>query len=194
MANAPDNQHYTLVVYTENMVGLLSRITGVFTRRHINIESLTVSETEIKGISRFTIVVVETADMMRKVVGQIRKIVEVIHADFYEDPELISSQVGLFKVQMRDPNSLISLESLAAQNNARILARYGNNIVLEKTGNRAMLEAFLRELNAYGSTEYVRSGRVSLSVVGLQLREILPQLPELNGYADYPWQVDIDGV
>jgi len=179
------NTFYTLNIYTENIVGLLSRITAVFTRRHINIESLTVSETEKKGISRFTVVINVTEDMVIKVTKQINKIIEVILTEYHEDADLISSQLALFKVDLSNMQRLATLEALATQNGAKILAKSGNHIVLEKTGNRAILEAFLESLKAFGDTEYVRSGRIAITMSGIRLKEILPQLPDLNNYPNY---------
>ena len=69
---------YTVSIYTEDNVGLLNRISAIFQRRHINIESLSSSVSEIEGVSRFTLLVHITEDQMRKILGQIEKQVEVI--------------------------------------------------------------------------------------------------------------------
>ncbi|MEZ4884495.1 MAG: acetolactate synthase small subunit [Chitinophagales bacterium] len=175
---------YTITAYTENTVGLLSRITAIFTRRHISIQTLNVSETEKKGVFRFTIVVRETEDMVNKVVKQIRKIIEVIHADFHTDNMLVSTQLGLFKIEMIEEQYANNVRMLAAKYAARELARSGNMIVFEKTGNREALEAFLGELSSFGEVEYARSGRVALTVRSIPLREIIPQLPTMNNYEE----------
>ena len=177
---------YTISIYTENVVGLLSRITAVLTRRHINIESLTVSETERTGISRFIIVINETDDMLIKVTKQLNKIVEVIHAEYFDDSQLITSQIGLFKVDLYNESRYFSLQALATQSNAQILSRLDKHVILEKTGNRAMLEAFLEALKAYGETEYVRSGRIALTMENhIRLNEIMDQLADINNYPGY---------
>ncbi len=180
-------KYYTFSIYTENTVGLLSRITAVLTRRHINIESLTVSETERIGISRFTLVIKVIEDMAIKVCKQLSKIVEVIHAEYHEDADLITSQLAIFKVNIDTSNlaRISSIEALANQNNARLLAKTDKLLVLEKTGNRASLEAFLESLRSYGETEYVRSGRIAITMSGIRLKEILPQLADLNNYPGY---------
>ncbi len=178
-------KRFTISVYTENIVGLLLRITAVFTRRHINIESLTVSETERRGISRFTIVVRQSEDMVNKVTKQINRIVEVIFAEYHSDADLISSQLALFKVDIAKEEYLPSLEVLARQANARILIHNNRRMVLEKTGTRDSLEAFLRDLEAYGEVEYVRSGRIAVTSSSSRLSEIIPKLPELNRYPNY---------
>ncbi len=180
-----EQKKYTINIYTENMVGLLSRITAVFTRRHINIESLTVSETEKKGISRFTIGICVTEDMVSKVVKKINTVVEVIHAEYHTDADLISSELALFKVNLEDGKKVAGVEALAMQNNARVLSKNEQFVVLEKTGNRETLEAFLRSLRNYGETEYVRSGSIALTLSGIRLSEILPQLPDMKNYPGY---------
>ncbi|CDN32405.1 Acetolactate synthase small subunit [Mucinivorans hirudinis] len=75
-------KEYKITVFTENTVGVLNRITNIFTRRKINIESLRVAETHHKGISRFTIVALSDYETMEKVKKHIERIVEVLKADF----------------------------------------------------------------------------------------------------------------
>ena len=71
---------YTVSVYTENNIGLLNRISAIFQRRHINIESLNTSVSEIEGVSRFTILINVTEDQMKKLIGQIEKQVTLINS------------------------------------------------------------------------------------------------------------------
>ena len=80
---------FTLQVYTENIAGILNQITAVFTRRQINIESLNVSPSSIKGIHE---------EMMKKVVKQIEKKIDVVKAHFYTNSDLFLVEVALFKL------------------------------------------------------------------------------------------------
>ena len=82
MSTATDKQEFTITVYTENQVGLLSRIAIIFSRRKINVESLNTSPSEVPNINRFTIVVHESYDVVKKVTRQIEKQVEVLKAYF----------------------------------------------------------------------------------------------------------------
>ena len=75
-------KEFTITVYTENQIGLLNRIAIIFSRRKINIDSLNTSPSEIEGIHRFTILVVETEEVVRKVCRQIEKQVEVLQASY----------------------------------------------------------------------------------------------------------------
>ena len=103
---------YTVTVYTENMVGLLNQITIIFTRRHINIESLTVSKSTIPGIHKFTITVEAEYEQMVKVVKQIEKKIDILKAYFYTDDEVIFQEVALYKIPKphhHQPNHLRQL-------------------------------------------------------------------------------------
>ena len=91
-------QEYTITVYTENQVGLLNRIAIMFSRRKINIESLNTSPSEVEGIHRFTIVINETEDVVRKLVRQIEKQVDVLKAYYNTNDEIIWQELALYKV------------------------------------------------------------------------------------------------
>ena len=84
-------QTFTISAFSENHIGLLNRITIIFTRRHVNIESLTVSGSAIPGIHKFTIVVNDTVEKVEKVVNQIEKLVEVLRAFYHTEEEVIQN-------------------------------------------------------------------------------------------------------
>ena len=73
-----EKQLFTISVYTENNIGLLNRISALFQRRNINIESLNTSTTEVEEVSKFTIVVNIADENIKKIIGQIENQVEVI--------------------------------------------------------------------------------------------------------------------
>ena len=84
-----NKQLYTVSIYTENNIGLLNRISAIFQRRHINIESINTSASEIEGVSRFTIIINISEDQVKKIIGQIEKQVEVIRAYYHTEEETI---------------------------------------------------------------------------------------------------------
>ena len=104
-----ENQTFTISVYSENNVGLLNRISGIFLKRHINILSLNVSESEIENVSRFIIVVNTTEKWVHNIVGQIEKQVEVIKAFYHVDDETIFLENALFKINryMQPPKHIL---------------------------------------------------------------------------------------
>ena len=90
---------FTISIYTENNIGLLNRISAIFQRRHMNIESLTTSQSEIEGVNRFVIVVNITEPQAQKIIGQFQKQIEVIRAYYHTDEETIYQESGMFKIK-----------------------------------------------------------------------------------------------
>jgi len=88
----------TITVYTENQVGLLNRIAILFSRRKINIESLNTSPSELEGVHRFTIVVIEDEEVVRKLARQIEKQIDVLKVYFNTNDEIIWQEMALYKV------------------------------------------------------------------------------------------------
>jgi len=171
-------KEYTISVFSEDMVGLLSRIVTVFTRRHINIESLVTSQSSIKGIYRFIIVVTVEEDMVEKLVKQLDKQVDVLKAFCYETDEIVYQEVALYKLPAAIFLKGNHIESLVRQHNARILEIEEDYIVVEKTGYKEETEALLRVLEEIGIYEFTRSGRVAITKHHEPLNKYLAQLEE----------------
>ncbi len=166
-------KQFTISVFTENKAGLLMRVVMVFTRRHINIESLTTSQSSMEGIFRFTIVVNVTEEQVKKLVQQLDKQVDVIKAFYYEDEQIINQEVALYKVPIaayQDPGTMILL---MRKHHARILTVEKEFVVIEKTGLEHETEALLEELKGLGIYEFVRSGRVAVAKPMEQLKNYL---------------------
>ena len=93
-----EKQIYTISIYTENNIGILNRLSAIFLKRHINIESMTVSKSEIENVHRFTFVVKMTENNIRKIIGQLQKQIEVIKAYYHTEDEIIYHETALFKI------------------------------------------------------------------------------------------------
>lgn len=165
----------TLSVFTENHIGLLARVTAVFTRRNINIESLTVSESEIPGIHRFTIVVAIDHEKARLIALQLERQIDVIKALVHDDEELVHRDLALYKV---DSTARLTpgWDALLQKHQARILEEQDRYLVVEKTGTQTETAALLHALAPYGVLEFVRSGRVALTRPMKRLTEFLQDL------------------
>jgi acetolactate synthase I/III small subunit len=172
-------KYYTITVFTEDQTGLLSRVVSIFTRRHINVESLTTSESSMKGIHRFTIVVNVEEAMVRKLVAQLEKQVDVIKAFYYEPDEIVYQEIALYKVPTQVFSNGTRVEHLVRAHNARILEIEPEYIVIEKTGHEHETEALLRDLEKVGIYEFVRSGRVAVAKPMERLNAYLKSL-EVN--------------
>ncbi|MBI3520918.1 MAG: acetolactate synthase small subunit, partial [Bacteroidetes bacterium] len=113
---------YTLSVFTEDKIGLLNRITIIFTRRHINIESITASESEVKGIYRYTIVITVSQEQVEKLVGQIEKQVEVLKAFYHINNDILSREMALYKVSADALKENELFTRIVNENHAKILS------------------------------------------------------------------------
>lgn len=152
-------KHYIVSVFCENRIGLINRISIIFTRRRLNIENFTASETEIKDVYRFAIVVKSTREKLEKVAQQIEKQIEVLRALVHEEEDIIYQEVALYKIAAKSFYNG-SAEKFAQENQAKILSSTSDYIVFEKTGLFEETQALLEKLEKYGVMEFARSGRV----------------------------------
>lgn len=167
---------YTLSIFSENNVGLLSRIVTVFTRRHINIESLITSESSIEGIYRFIVVVKVPEVMVKKLVQQLERQVDVLKAFYYDSSEIVYQELALYKVPISVFENGNVVERLLRSHNAKVIDIEKEYVVIEKTGHQNETNALLRELEKIGIYEFIRSGRVAVTRPMEQLNEYLKAL------------------
>lgn len=152
----------TITVFSQNTPGVLYRISNLLLRRKINIESLTVSEIEAKSRSRFTIVVKEDMELVKKIVKQLERIIEVYEVFVHTDEELTSKEVALIKVVAKNPIQYEQLEKVAAQFFASIIRTETDGVVIQKTGSEEDIDFLCSVLEPFGIKEIVRSGRIAL--------------------------------
>ena len=153
---------FTITVYTENQVGLLGRIAMIFTRRKINIESLNTSPSEAEDIFRFTIVIQETEEVVRKLVRQIEKQVEVLKAYFHTNEEIVWQEMALYKVPTDVIAEKVVVERLLRTYGARVVAIRSDYTVFEVTGHREETDTLIEVLEPHGLIEFVRSARIAI--------------------------------
>ena len=157
-----DWQEFTITVYTENQIGLLNRIAIIFSRRKISIDSFNSSPSELEGIHRFTIVINETEEVVRKLVRQIEKQVEVLKAYFNTSDELVWQELALYKVSTDAITEKVKVERLLREYGARVVAIRKDYTVFETTGHREETDALVKVLEPYGLIEFVRSARIAI--------------------------------
>ena len=169
-------KRYTVSIFTEDVVGILNRVTIIFTRRKINIESIAASESELEGVHRYTIVIHESEDLVRKVVLQLEKQIEIITAVYQEDDETIYQEIALYKVPTDVLASGGEAEKIVRAHFARVLTVEPEFTVLEKTGHKRETQDLFDDLKPYGILEFVRSGRVAITKPMRTLESILTEL------------------
>jgi len=168
-----ENKTYTISVYTENNLGLMNRISGIFLKRHINLESITASQSEIKGVTRFLFVIKLSEDKVRKLVGQIEKQIEVIKAYYHTDEETIYQESALYKIATDLLFDDRQIQNIIKNSNANIVTVAKDYFVIEKTGRRKETEQLYNELTPYGIKQFVRSGRISVSKEAMNISNTL---------------------
>ena len=156
-------QEYIVIAFTENQIGVLNRITGLYLRRKINIESLKVSESSIKGISMFVISAFTTHEIIERLVKQLRNIIDVIQVEFYSNEELITQEIALYKISAEILRQSDTVDRIIRQWNARFIEINPAYVVVEKTGTREEIDR-MRETLAEEKLldEFTRSGSVVL--------------------------------
>ncbi len=172
-------KEYTLAIYSENRAGIMSRIISNITKRHINIDTLSVSKSSIPNIHRFTIVINVTENRVRKLVAQIDKQVDILKAFYYDNSEIVYQEIALYKVPAQSFFKSNTSELLVRKHNARILEIEEEYIVIEKTGHESETEALFEALQSIGVYEFVRSGRVAIVKPMERLNTYLSQMEKL---------------
>jgi acetolactate synthase-1/3 small subunit len=152
---------YTISVFTENFIGILNRITIIFTRRGINIDALTASESREDGIYKITIELTTSEEKVIQLSKQIEKIIDVIKAFYYTDDQVVYQEIALYKIPIESLEP--RLEKVIRQFNAHIIAAEKDFVVIEFTGHKEDTQSLLEILKEFNILEFARSGRVAVA-------------------------------
>lgn len=156
---------YTITIFSENAVGVLNQITSIFTRRQLNIETLSVSPSAIKDIHKFTITTLsDSEETMKKLVRQIDKRVDILKSYYNTNDELVHQELALYKLSTEKVMEHGGIEYLVRKYNIRILEVTKDNVVFLKAGHYAETQALFDELAAKISVlQFIRSGRIAIT-------------------------------
>jgi len=171
-------EEFTITVYTENHIGLLVRIATMFSRRKINIESLNTSPSEAEGIHRFTIVINEFEEVVRKLARQIEKQVEVLKAYYNTNEEIVWQELALYKVSTDEIAEKAKVERLLREHGARAVVIRKDYTIFETSGHREETDKLVEVLAPYGLIEFVRSARVAIIKASHGFHEKLREFEE----------------
>ena len=159
-----EKSFYTLLVYSENVAGILNQITAVFTRRQMNIESLNVSASSIKGIHKYTITVWCALDEIAKITRQIEKKIDVIKADYYTDDEIFIHEVGLYKISTPILLDNPEVSRTIRKHDARMMEVNPTYSTVLLAGLTEDVTDLYRCLDSFGCLlQYTRSGRIAVT-------------------------------
>ncbi len=167
-----EKQTYTISVYTEDNIGILNRLSAIFLKRHINIESMTVCKSEIEHIHRFIFVIKEVEEQAKKAVKQLEKQIEVIGAFYHSNDEIIYQETAMFKISTKHlfDERIQNKLKLRRANVVSVTERY---FVIETTGTSEDIDHLYERLKPYGLLQFVRSGHIAITRPKMAISEML---------------------
>lgn len=156
---------YTITIFSENTVGVLNQISTIFTRRQLNIETLSVSPSAIAGIHKFTITTLSNdEEVMKKLARQIDKRVDILKAYYNTDEDLVFQELALYKLSTEKVLEHGTVEYLIRKYNVRVLEITSDCIVFLKAGHYNETQGLFEELaDKIGVLQFVRSGRIAIT-------------------------------
>jgi len=153
---------HTLSVLVENKPGVLSRVTGLFSRRGFNIESLAVGTCEEPDMSRITIVVIGDDAKVEQVMKQLHKLIDVIKVSDLTENERVERELALIKVNAEPGTSRAEVMQIASIFRAQIIDVGAKSVILQIIGDTEKIDALEKLLRQYGVRELVRTGRIGI--------------------------------
>lgn len=155
---------YTLLVYSENIAGILNQITAVFTRRQVNIESLNVSASSIKNIHKYTITAWSDEEQIIKITKQIEKKIDVVKANYYVDTQLFIHEVALFKISTPALLDNPEISRTIRKHDARMMEVNPTYSTVLLAGLTQEIMDLFEQLEGFGCLlQYTRSGRIAVT-------------------------------
>ncbi len=154
-------EKHVMSVLVENHSGVLSRISGLFSRRGYNIDSLSVGETEDPSVSRMTIVTQADEQIQEQIKKQLNKLIEVIKIIELEEETSVYRELALIKVTA-DKTSRAEIIEIANIFRAHIVDVAGKSLIVEATGDQGKISALTSMLEPYGIREVIRTGLTAL--------------------------------
>lgn len=152
----------TISVLVENHFGVLARVSGLFSARGYNIDSLCVGETENPGISRMTVVVRGDDSVIQQIMKQLNKLVDTITVDDLTEEDFIERELVLIKVRVNGDRRREVIE-IASIFRAKVVDVSPSSMVVEVTGSEGKVEACINMLRPLGIQELVRTGEIAIA-------------------------------
>jgi acetolactate synthase-1/3 small subunit len=153
---------HTLSVLVENKPGVLTRVAGLFARRGFNIDSLVVAETENPAVSRMTITVYEQDQPVEQVTKQLHKLINVLKIIDLDPGSSVERELLLVKV-VADAGARSEIMQMVEIFRAKIVDVSSEVLIIEMTGTRDKVSAFVELLAPFGVVELMRTGHVAMS-------------------------------
>ena len=166
-----NSEYHTIALLLENEAGALSRVSGLFSARAYNIESLSVAPTEDPTMSRMTIVTSGSPKVIEQIIKQLNKLVDVIKLVDLTEGAHIERELMLLKLRVNDGVEMPELERVATTYGANFIDQADKSCTLEVTGTSKHLNELMEALGNTNIVEIARSGILGMQKGGESLRE-----------------------
>ena len=153
---------HTISVLVENRFGVLAHISGLFSARGFNIDSLAVGETEDPTISRMTIVVSGDDRTLEQVTKQLNRLIDVIRVEDLSNRDFIDRELLLFKIETTSKNK-DEVKKILKETSAKIIDERKSILTVEVSGSKEDINTLFERLAKYRIKELVRTGRIALA-------------------------------
>jgi acetolactate synthase-1/3 small subunit len=153
---------HTISVLVDNHFGVLARISGLFSARGYNIESLCVGVTEDPSISRMTVAAHGDERVLEQIVAQLHKLVEVIEVKDLTRDKHVERELVLLKVEA-DASRRTELLEISSIFRAKVIDMSADAVIVEVTGSEDKIAAFIDMARPFGIVELARTGKIALS-------------------------------
>ena len=152
----------TLILFMQDEPGVLNRISSLVRRRNFNIDSIVAGRTELKGITRMTLVVNEPNKAKRKnIYNNLKRLVDVYDVVDATDEDCHIREHALVKISI-NPDEIKDIDQLVAKGNCKILDDTPQSMILELSGNEKIVEENIKTLKKFKVLELLRSGKMAM--------------------------------
>ena len=174
MKTEANKQTYTIILFTEDTFGMLNKVTNVLTRRRINLESITLSNTSEKDVIRMTLVINLDPASISKLVGQINKLIGVVKVFSYLNEEIVVREIALYKLKPLSNDKLEEVNKLITPFNAEIISSNEEFVLVEQTGTEDKIFELYQQLQKYPMLDFAKSGRVAAVLHNHEQQQVYP--------------------
>ena len=161
--NSPNHKTYIISLLVEDKFGVLQRISGVFSRRGYNMDTITVGKTHSPGVSRMTITTTGSEKTLEQIIKQLSKLVETLKVSVMSEKDSVLREIALAKVHAPDFASRSEIMNYADIFRAKIVHVGKNNLIVEITGDYEKIDAFFDLIKPFGIKELVRTGLTAMA-------------------------------
>ena len=151
------NEYHVISTLVEHKPGVLQKVSGLFTRRGFNIESITVGESEVEGLARMVIVANADEKILEQVIKQLNKLEDIINIQELISDNSVYRELVLIKVKA-DAEKRAEINEVVKIFRSKIVDVSQSTLTVELTGDESKINALIRLLNEYGIKEVVRTG------------------------------------